>query len=1053
VHIRDISPILNDTPTREQVESGGAAEDFVSNYDIFAEEVVVTQNQSPSTPSLPNDITRGSISPLNKMIAAHEHITQRKFHEQSLLLIKRIEKRKRIRNKIDWIKLFYDSDNEEESVAQAPEISNYGSHPEDDDQVVDDALRQRELTGERSNRVNYIDDEIDMPIIIGPDSGCRASPLFPKTWGYGRPMCSKFCVPSILGEHVPLYFVQIDVRRLKIRYSDADGLPIAYLFHKRLLDRSLRSFRTESEKSALSAGSRISNSRDDTISDSELSEEDKMLAYREELLRWLTDLVRSPLPNIAKDWFLDKIENGATTRAVPPLSNEDSETRSRRRRAEPSHSSEHVGGDVNLVVIAHCIALALPAPNECKQLFRSAFHVPRGILSFCSRKNDLYGVHVVRGGTLQELQSQNAVVEVCNLGYDALIRSKDNASMYLSIIGHFSTFTWLVYVTGLDQIDDALLKWLAEYTKAHPWRFVYLENTQTSWNFAENRDRCIYTRAPPPVERNIRTEAHLKNPEVSQLRPTHIQWYPRVAVHCREEGFTEDSVSTCTDWDVMVRFTRSFFRNAAARPSADEARADRGREVGGDGDTWSAAGNEADAPHDDYRAVIRRIFRDSDQCVVLLCSPPGAGKSHFSNELAEMLKRRHSIGRAFIDGSDDRFVDMSLTEILAVELPDPTKSQFLIVDEFHMLKEHHKQDLFAWIEANGRRLHVLLIANRKDANDEKLLEELRRKGASAGIHPDRVCQFTTRLGNTLLREVMRKRGTDAQTQDRIRRWMHCARCLFGGEAVSLRNIKGLEDRLRVADERLMPADELVNLLLDKVPTVSETTAREFVTAFLASLDGQERAGGDHGGDGLASSVKCVAHKVKGPVSLMVQAALLTEHCDLVGMDFPDFVSSGLQRAYDAPPSLRIAAWCCHMRARAGQPSAAAALPWMDVPACAFQAVLVDQCGFPLQLEEAGARRLLLADGPAFSWGGDYSRMRDIIDAVRHGHSVDWADVHDRCWRCEPVQDGRELVELLSVCTSPGKVCLSLSILASYFLFKILASYPLFKITLVQSATN
>jgi len=81
----------------------------------------------------------------------------------------------------------------------------------------------------------------------------------------------------------------------------------------------------------------------------------------------------------------------------------------------------------------------------------------------------------------------------------------------------------MVYVTGLDDIDDALLKWLAEYTKAHPWRFVYLENTQTSWNFSENRDRCVYDHAPPPVERGIRSEDDLKRTAVKQLRPTHTQ--------------------------------------------------------------------------------------------------------------------------------------------------------------------------------------------------------------------------------------------------------------------------------------------------------------------------------------------------------------------------------------------------------------------------------------------------------------------------------------------------------------------------------------------------
>jgi len=160
----------------------------------------------------------------------------------------------------------------------------------------------------------------------------------------------------------------------------------------------------------------------------------------------------------------------------------------------------------------------------------------------------------------------------------------------------------------------------------------------------------------------------------------------------------------------------------------------------------------------------------------------------------------------------------------------------------------------------------------------------------------------------------------------------------------------------------------------------------------------------------------VQRAVKGPVSLMFQAALCTLENDGVGMDFPDFVSFGLNRAYDAPPSLRIAAWCCHMRSVAKKGSGRD----MDFPESIFHPILVDQCGFPLQLEDAGASNNL-AEGHAFSWGGDYTRMREIIDAVKHGHSVDWTDVRDRCWKFEPVQDSSLLVELLSVCASPGKV--------------------------------
>jgi hypothetical protein len=993
-HMQEMSPPHLEVSRENESFPTAADPDYPEDmpnlfFDIFAND---QDDAQKNRSEIRRDIPSVNTSSQNKMIAAHEHITQDKFHKQSLTIIHDIQRRKRIANRVVWTKRFDDSDEEQESNPMDEEncIPVLGR----DDSTLDNAHRERTIGGDQQSFSNhYLDDEIDMPRSNESRSDRRPSSLFPSTWGYGRQICSKFCVPSVLGDCIPFYFVQIDVRRLKIGYSDSEGLPIAYLFHKRLLDRSLKSFRTDREPTDTN-----DESQNNARSEMNDADEDKMLAYREELLRWLTDLVRSPLPNAAKDWFLDKLENGATTRCVPSLNIHES---------EPSNSTinyaktnDHIGGDLNLVVIAHCMALALPAPNECKQLFRTAYHIPPGFHSFCSRKNDLYGVHIVRGGTLQELLSRGVVVEICNLGYDALIRSKDNASMYLSIIGHFSTFTWLVYVTGLDRIDDALLKWLAEYTKAHPWRFIYLENTQTSWNFAENRDRCVYDRAPPPVERNIRTETDLKNPKVSLLRPTHIQPYPRITAQCAALSKTEDAIAST--WADISRFTQSFFRNSAinsddtSQMPSDESNTRLGPQGG-----------------NDYRDVMRETFKENRPCVFLLCSPPGAGKSHFSNELAEMLKREHSIGRAFIDGSDDRFVDMSLTEILEVELPDPSKSQFLIVDEFHMLKQHHKQDLFRWLEVNGRRLHVLLIANRKDANDEKFLDDLRRKGASSGIHLDRICQFTTRLGNKLLQEVMRKRGTDSSIQWKILRWMHCSRCLFGGEAVSLRGISGLEDRLKALETKLVPSDELVNLLLDKIPTVSETTAREFVSAFIASLDTQASTDSQD----CKSAVAAVAQKVKGPVSLMVQAALLTESQELVGDDFPDFVSCTLERAYDAPPALRIAAWCCQMRTRAGSKAEVHA---MDQPSCAFQSVLVDQCGFPLQLEDSGARQLL-SKGLAFSWGGDYSRMRDIIDAVRHGHSVDWADVHERCWRCEPVQDSRLLVELLSVCTSPGKV--------------------------------
>ena len=314
-----------------------------------------------------------------------------------------------------------------------------------------------------------------------------------------------------------------------------------------------------------------------------------------------------------------------------------------------------------------------------------------------------------------------------------------------------------------------------------------------------------------------------------------------------------------------------------------------------------------------------------------------------------------------------------------------------VVDEFHMLKEHHKQDLFQWLHLNARRLHVLLIANRKDARDEELLEELRKQSSNIGLCPKRISSFTTRLGRTLVQEVMEKRKTGFQ--EYILRWMHCCRCLFGGEAVSLRGLARLEECLRHLHgaQTSSPSADLVYLLLNKVPTISEATAQEFVTCFLASL-------GKRDGDAIVA----VKNAVRGPVSLMLQAALLTEDEDALGLDFADFVQSeAMKRAYDASPALRIAAWCCQMRDAVRHLQVAKdALDKMDMPKLIFQSAFVDQCGFPLQLEEPCT--LGMSECLAFSWGGDYTRMRDIIDAVKHGHSVDWTGVSNTlihtCWR-------------------------------------------------------
>jgi hypothetical protein len=169
---------------------------------------------------------------------------------------------------------------------------------------------------------------------------------------------------------------------------------------------------------------------------------------------------------------------------------------------------------------------------------------------------------------------------------------------------------------------------------------------------------------------------------------------------------------------------------------------------------------------------------------VMYCA--GAGKSHFAEEVKHKMAGR-DFRQSYIDGSDDRLVDMALLDILEQEVSNVSQRQFLVVDEFHMLWEHHKMELFHWLQKHAKRLHVLLIANRKDSRDEELLNTLRESnalGISKSETEKRVVCIQSRLGSANLKIVMEKNKNKFKSH--ITRWVHCcrylARCMSCGTA-------------------------------------------------------------------------------------------------------------------------------------------------------------------------------------------------------------------------------------------------------------------------------
>eukprot|EP00960_Hanusia_phi_P014676 434294-Hanusia_phi.AAC.1 len=338
---------------------------------------------------------------LDDLITAHEHITQQKFMLQSVQYLEDIEKRLKINSQSVWRQHFEDSDSEGEEWTQRRE---YTRKTDKATQALMDASsrRMRLNHGQGQEEICYHDDP-------GKAPPTGQSSLFPAEWGYGHCNGSKYEVISLPGDKVPLYQVQIEVKRLKMKYNERDGLPILYVFHKNLLSASLDHFL------------KVAMRQQSTETEATNSPKYNVVSHRDMLLSWLCNLVRSPLPEDVKSWFLNQLEYGPTTARVPSMCMEEGNACS-------------IAGDLNLLVIAYCVAVSLPAPNHCLTLFRNSFHIPPMFLPFCKRKNDVYGVHIVRKGTRDELRKHGAVIEDCDLGYDALTRSKDNASMYLTII-------------------------------------------------------------------------------------------------------------------------------------------------------------------------------------------------------------------------------------------------------------------------------------------------------------------------------------------------------------------------------------------------------------------------------------------------------------------------------------------------------------------------------------------------------------------------------------------------------------------------------------------
>ena len=241
----------------------------------------------------------------------------------------------------------------------------------------------------------------------------------------------------------------------------------------------------------------------------------------------------------------------------------------------------------------------------------------------------------------------------------------NNNAMYLEIISRFSDFTCILYVQGLCTIPDTLLKWLAEYTRHHPWRFVYVENIDVVWMYSENRDRCDFSLAPPIPAMLIHEVEDPGNTHIANLRPSHVAHYnPMPAVELRHQP---------QDGQLLAFLVRSY-----GKPLGDMMQDPlEGSRIQGQ-----------------FRREMEEVLLGGTPSIVLLQSPPGAGKTYHMDTLQSCLKSAQNLEIVKFDGSSEVLVTHTLTELLQKATKSQGNRCVLILDEYHMLCDVQKDQLF-----------------------------------------------------------------------------------------------------------------------------------------------------------------------------------------------------------------------------------------------------------------------------------------------------------------------------------------------------------------------
>lgn len=272
-----------------------------------------------------------------KKLTQHHRITLKRFERESAKILSSF---KEVASKP--IKLcdpgFTDSEAEEEieDVRDDPTLDDVPHRLTEGERIVDTSLNVEQMDAGA-----YVDAERDRSI----------PQVFPSTFGFGRPVAAKHVVMSFVDADVPCYFVCLDTKTLKMKYSMEGGLTVGYLIHKNLLSGLLRA------------------------ADKEHGTE-RMLELRGRMLEWIVTVLRSPLSHALMFWILRNIETSGDDPQPPPESS------------------------TNSLVVAYSLCSCCPTQTSEAQFLKRAMiealqsseGITPSILRFIARKDSIFHV-------------------------------------------------------------------------------------------------------------------------------------------------------------------------------------------------------------------------------------------------------------------------------------------------------------------------------------------------------------------------------------------------------------------------------------------------------------------------------------------------------------------------------------------------------------------------------------------------------------------------------------------------------------------------------------